>query len=111
MERCVQRLWTGCGVVSAGLAGERLVVVLRNLCIVRTRSDGVDAFREDALIYTRIVALPRKGRMSTWINRASFSLHAWSVSSSGAIVRLGRISFPPSMPRRWQCFAMPWTAR
>jgi hypothetical protein len=76
LERCVQRLRLASGTVSAGISDGRLILVLRNLCNVQTRSDGVEAFREDALIYTRIVVLLGRGGMATWINRASFSLHA-----------------------------------
>jgi hypothetical protein len=76
IERCVRRLRAGCGVVSTRLAGDRLIVVLRNLCVMQTRLVGVDAFQENALVYTRIVVSPGKRRMGSWINRGSFSLHA-----------------------------------
>ena len=76
MERSILRLRKAKGVVSAGLAESSMVLILRNACILLTRADGVDAFQEDGLIYTRIVVTVAKGRLTTLINRASFSLHA-----------------------------------
>ena len=76
LERCAQRFRIASGTVLAGISDGRLILVLRNLCNVQTRADGVEAFREDALIYTRFIVLLGKGGMATWINRASFSLHA-----------------------------------
>ncbi|MDT8854119.1 hypothetical protein RNZ50_03535 [Paracoccaceae bacterium Fryx2] len=75
-ERAVLRLRRMPSVVAAGLADDRLVVVLRNSCAMVTRSDGVDIFTEDALIYTRVAVQFAKGRMHSWINRANFSQHA-----------------------------------
>lgn len=76
MERCVLRLRKCLGIVSAGLAGDRLVVVMRNCCVLHTKAEGIEAFREDALIYTRIVAAPGKQKVGILINRVSFSRHA-----------------------------------
>lgn len=76
MERSILRLRKARGVVSAGLAGSSMVIILRNACVLLTRADGLDAFQEDGLIYTRIVVAVAKGRVTTLINRASFSLHA-----------------------------------
>lgn len=75
-ERTVRRLRKAPGVVSAGIATDRVVVVLRNACAMVTRSEGVDVFTEDAVIYTRVTVLPEKQKVITWINRANFSLHA-----------------------------------
>lgn len=76
MERTVLRLRRAPGVLCAGIAKGSVVVVLRDVCTMVTRTEGVEAFSEDAVIYTRVGALPEKGRMSFWINRVSFSLHA-----------------------------------
>jgi hypothetical protein len=76
MERTVLRLRRAPGVVCAGIARGFVVLVLRNVCAMVTRTDGVDAFTEGAMIYTRVSVLPEKGRVGCWINRASFSLHA-----------------------------------
>ncbi|WP_096787628.1 hypothetical protein [Rhodobacter sp. CZR27] len=76
MERGVLRLRRLPGLVLAGIAGDRLVIVLRNSCAMETRSEGMDVFAEDALIYTRLTVEPGRARMQSWINRARFSLHA-----------------------------------
>jgi len=76
MERTVLRLRRAPGVVSAGIARGAVVVVLRDACAMVTRTEGLDAFTEDALIYTRVTVVPEKRKVGTWINRASFSRHA-----------------------------------
>jgi hypothetical protein len=75
MERTVLRLRRASGVICAGIAKGSVVVVLRNVCTMLTRTEGVEAFTEEAVIYTRVAALPKKGKVVFWINRASFSLH------------------------------------
>lgn len=76
MERTLRRLRKATGVVSAGISGDRVVLVLRNACTVLTRLDQVEAFSEDALIYSRATLMPERRKVQSWINRVSFSHHA-----------------------------------
>lgn len=76
MERTVLRLRKAPGVVSAGIARGTVVVVLRTACAMVTRTEGVDAFTEDALIYTRMTVVREKRKEGTSISRASVSRHA-----------------------------------
>jgi hypothetical protein len=76
IDRTVLRLRGMPGVVRAGVSDDRVLVILRNRCTLTTRAGGVDAFSEDALLYSRVsVGISKRG-MNSMINRASFSLHA-----------------------------------
>lgn len=76
LERTVLRLRRMPGIVRAGISGGCLVVVVRNTCTMVTRTEGVELFTEEALIYSRMTIGWNKGSMNSWITRASFSLHA-----------------------------------
>lgn len=89
MERGVCRLRRMPGVVSAGLSEGRMIINMRNPCVLLTRAEGYDAFQEEGLVYTRIVVAPRKNGVATWINRANFSLHALERFVERSDCRLG----------------------
>lgn len=76
MERSVLRLRKSRGVVRAGIADDKMIVVFRHVCAMLTRQDGVDLFSENALIYTRVSASAGKGKLGIRINRVSFNQHA-----------------------------------
>lgn len=75
-ERAVSRLRKRAGVVRAGISEDAVVVTLREACDMLTRHDGVDAFREEVLIYTWVTVMNGKGMVRYRIHRASFSRHA-----------------------------------
>jgi hypothetical protein len=66
------------GVVRAaiGSEGRGLVVVLRNACEIRTRTEATDLFSEFSLLFTRVSAVAQRDSVHFGINRATFCLHA-----------------------------------
>lgn len=76
MERAALKLRKMPGVVCSGISRGRVVVVLRNVSAMVTCKEGVEAFTEDAVVYTRVAISRDKRKTSTWTNRLTFCQHA-----------------------------------
>jgi hypothetical protein len=77
LQRVARRLGRLAGVVRvAALAGQGLVVVLRNRREVTTRSGGTDIFGEPSLVYSLVTATAGGARQRITLHRAAIGPHA-----------------------------------
>lgn len=78
LERMAQRMKTTRGVVRASVLvnGAGVVIVVRNVREVVTRSDATDIFTERAILYSRIAMHCGRDAVHFGISRASFCQHA-----------------------------------
>ncbi|MBW0158411.1 hypothetical protein [Sedimentimonas flavescens] len=76
--RLARRLRNRAGVVRAAMTPDlkSIILVLRNVRNVLTRSDGVDLFSEPQLVYTRLVVTSGRTLIRFAIDRISFCAHA-----------------------------------
>lgn len=89
-DRLAIRLQALRGVVRVGLAGEEVVAVLRHRRQVTMRVQGMDAFCENALFYTRVAIRACRGSTAYRLTRASFCLHALERMVERSTVALDR---------------------
>ena len=96
LERGAQRLRSLRGVVGVALAGEisGLIVTVRSLRQVITRTAATELFAETALLYTRIVICSDPRSPGFKIQRASFSAHSLERLVERSLVPLDRHLLP-----------------
>lgn len=76
IERKVLKLRAVAGVVRAGISGDRIVIIIRNVRDVVMKTEVHELFQERALIYSRLIASAGKRSIRFAVHRASFCLHS-----------------------------------
>jgi hypothetical protein len=76
IDRMAARMVKKAGVVQVARSAEGLVLVLRNVRHLVNTVDGVNAFSETALLYTRLHIKPGRLGPALFLNRGSFCRHA-----------------------------------